>query len=84
MTEVPPKKFQYKKDEKDWVLIGIIIFTLVCFGLIFYGIRYFDGYQTTRETNNRNEINELVENRQILEEQINQYLNDPDFNPDNN
>ena len=85
MSEVPAKKFKYKKDEKDWVLIGIIIFTFACFGLLFYGIRYFDSNQMgiNREGMERNEINELVENRQALENQINQYLQDPDFDPNN-
>ncbi|MFW0871171.1 MAG: hypothetical protein ACKKL4_01820 [Patescibacteria group bacterium] len=83
MSELPPKKFKYKKDQKDWVLIGIIIFTFICFGLIFYGIRYFDSYQTDRESLNRNEFNELVKNREALENQINQYLEDSDFNPNN-
>lgn len=83
MSEVPPKKFKYKKDEKDWVLIGIILFTFVCFGLIFYGIQYFDSFQPNRQTLERNELNELVENREKLEQQINQYLQDPDFNPNN-
>jgi cell division protein FtsB len=84
MSEMPPKKFKYKKDEKDWVLIGIIIFTLVCFALIVLSIRYFDTLQTsTGDTIQRNELDELVENRDKLEEQINQYVQDPDFNPNN-
>jgi hypothetical protein len=48
-----------------------------------YGIRYFDSSQTTRNQMSGNDINELVENRRALENQINQYLQDPDFDPNN-
>ena len=76
MAELENKKFKYRKDRMDNILIGIILFSLLCVGLIVYGTRYFDGYNQVRDSNDRNQINELVENRAILEQQINEYLNE--------
>lgn len=81
MTEMPNQKFKYKKDGHDKVMIAIIIFTLICFAGIFYGMQYFEGYNTVRETDDRNQIDELIQNRQKLEQQIQDYIEDQDFNP---
>lgn len=70
MIEVPNQKFKYKKDRLDQVMIGIVLFTLLCFGVIFYGLQYFNEQSTTRETDDRNQLNELIKNRTELERQI--------------
>lgn len=81
MTELPNQKFKYKKDNHDWIMIGIGIFTLICFAAIFYGIQYFNNYNVVRETDDRNQIDEMIQNRQKLEQQIQEYIEDQDFDP---
>ena len=77
MTEVPNKKFKYKKDGQDWILIGIILFTIVCFAAIFYGIDYFNELGTNRSTDNSSQIENYEENKAALERQIQEYLVNP-------
>lgn len=74
MTEVPNKKFKYKKDGQDWILIGIIVFTLICFAAIFYGLDYFNELGTTRPADDSGQIENFAENKAALEEQIQEYL----------
>ena len=81
MAEVPQKKFKYKKDGHDRIMVAIVLFTLLCFVGIFYGLRYFDDYGVTRETDDRNQIDELIENREELEQQLREYLENQDFGP---
>ena len=74
MSKVPPKKFQYQKDYFDWIYIWIIVFTLVCFGVIFYGISYFGERQVPTSITGEGNIQELVEDREKLQQQISEYL----------
>ncbi len=82
MAELESKKFIYKKNRMDWMLVMIILFTFICFAAIFYGLRYFENTET-RVDNGQDQIADLVQNKAILERQINDYLNDPDFSEHN-
>lgn len=82
MAELENKKFQYKKDRMDWVMIWIIIFTVACFGFLFYGFQYFQSPDGTTPAG-RNDINDLVNNQAELERQLQEYADNPEFqNPE--
>ena len=75
MAELENKKFVYKKDRMDWVMIGILIFSLACFGLIFYGLDYFERTDAP-QTESRNNVSDLVNNKEELERQLREYTED--------
>lgn len=75
MTETTPKKFKYQKDQRDWVVIWIILFTVVCFGLIIYGMKYFEPSFTTPDGDyGQDGINEFQRNAAELQRQIESQL----------
>jgi len=72
MAELESKKFQYKKDRMDWIMIGIVVFTLACFALIFYGLDFFE--RTDADPNeSRSNVTDLVNNKEELERQLREY-----------
>jgi len=72
MAELENKKFVYKKDRMDWVMIWILIFTVACFGLIFYGLDYFENTDS-QQAESRNNVSDLENNKEELERRLREY-----------
>ena len=83
MAELPNQKFKYKKDRLDWIMILIMIFTIACFIGIFYGMQYFNDRDIIRETDDRNQIDEMIQNRALLERQIREQIGETDYTQNN-
>lgn len=83
MIEVSPKKFQYKNDSTDNLVIWIIILTLICFAGIIYGSKLLNPPQEYIESDHRPGLRDFEHNRVELEKQIDQYRQNPDFNTTN-
>lgn len=77
MEQTKQTKFIYKKDHYDLGIIFIIILTLACFGLIFYGSKYFN--DATPVVDNGSDISELIKNKTALEKQIQDYQSQQGF-----
>ncbi len=74
MNKIPHKRFQYHKDHFDWIFIGIMIFTLFCFALVFYGIDYFESRSVSPGVAPEGTLEELIENRDKLQQKIDDYF----------
>ena len=63
------KQFNYKKDKIDWLIVGIIGFTIFVFVFIFVIMPYLErsGYVGSDEDSYRQE---LIEQRSELQRQI--------------
>ena len=71
MAELEAKKFKYKKDGIDTIIIWIIIFTVACFALIFWGMQYFQPtFSTSEDDRPGNGFEEFNQNATELQRQI--------------
>jgi len=83
MAELENKKFQYKKDRMDWIMIWIIIFTIACFAFLFYGFQYFQSPNGADVDSGRDDIEDLANNKAELERRLQEYVDSPNFEDQN-
>ena len=64
-------------------IILIFILTVLVFGMIYYITIYFDQRNELDGVSNDSRYQELIDQRDALQDQLEQYQNDPDLNRDN-
>jgi len=80
MQKASNNKFIYKKDTTDWEIIFVVLMTIALFAFIFYGNQYFEGRDEVRSPDDHKEINKMVNERSNLEDELNRYRDNQDFN----
>ena len=77
------KKFVYKRSGIDMGIVLIFILTILVFGLIYFVSVYFERQNNLSNVEQDSQYRELLEQRDELIEQLEQYQSDPDLNRDN-